>query len=271
MILSASILATPVRGNLERTRRYRVLHLFERVVNLVSEAGEVLSLVGDRDLLGPFAAVVPGLAAHIPTLSADDEPRSGAEEISFPSLAVSFAGAGFWDPRPRWEAARAAGWISGAGDALRTTGDAMWIEAGGRIARAASAVERRKYGSLVREVEELAGRGAGLTPAGDDVLIGALHAVWARWNDERALEVSRIVVDAARGRTTTLSAAWLSAAARGEAALPWHEWVDVPAVEVPSADRLAAAAAGIRVLGDSSGRIALAAFLGAESALRSAL
>ena len=63
-----------------------------------------------------------------------------------------------------------------------------------------------------------------MTPAGDDYLMGALYALWAMGRaDARLMEV---VVETAVLRTTTLSLAWLRAAARGEASMVWHELVE---------------------------------------------
>lgn len=103
--------------------------------------------------------------------------------------------------------------------------------------------------SEVREAARgLAGRGIGLTPSGDDVLMGVLYALWV-WKPERAL--LEAIVRRAAPRTTTLSAAFLRAAAEGEASYAWH--------------RLAGGDPGaivdILATGHSSGREAWAAFV----------
>ena len=67
----------------------------------------------------------------------------------------------------------------------------------------------------------LAGLGGGLTPAGDDFLAGALLGIWLAHPAPEPL--CRAMVKVAAPRTTTLSAAFLRAAARGECSAAWHE------------------------------------------------
>ena len=83
---------------------------------------------------------------------------------------------------------------------------------------------------------KLAGLGIGLTPAGDDFLLGVIYGLWLKISTQTCAErvevdaetqrVVEIIVDAAVARTTTLSGAWLEAAGRGEAGQPWHELVE---------------------------------------------
>ncbi|MGQ0602363.1 MAG: DUF2877 domain-containing protein, partial [Anaerolineales bacterium] len=77
----------------------------------------------------------------------------------------------------------------------------------------------------VEGVNALAGLGAGLTPAGDDFICGALFAVWAGLlpsPNGRGAGGEGEIAEAAAPRTTTLSAAYLRAAARGECMALWH-------------------------------------------------
>jgi len=66
----------------------------------------------------------------------------------------------------------------------------------------------------------LAGLGGGLTPAGDDFLVGAMVGAWL--GHPAPGHLCRVLVEAAAPRTTTLSAAFLGVAARGECSAPWH-------------------------------------------------
>lgn len=114
---------------------------------------------------------------------------------------------------------------------------------------------------------ELAGLGVGQTPAGDDVLMGVLYALWvmplaAEWS--RAL--SQAIVATAVPRTTTRSGRWLETAARGEAGKPWHDLVALLSSE--SSNHAATVAVGrIRAMGHTSGTWALAGFATALRAL----
>lgn len=73
----------------------------------------------------------------------------------------------------------------------------------------------------------LAGLGPGLTPAGDDLLVGWLAGIFfygERGNlGVRGAAVGQAVAATAAARTTRLSAAWLRHAGMGEFAEPWHQ------------------------------------------------
>jgi hypothetical protein len=75
-------------------------------------------------------------------------------------------------------------------------------------------------------IEQLAGLGPGLTPAGDDLLLGFLAGLWLRremnWPTEMVQAISNQVNALATPRTTSLSATWLRHAAQGEFGEPWH-------------------------------------------------
>ena len=108
-------------------------------------------------------------------------------------------------------------------------------------------------GDLAAGVALLAGRGDGLTPAGDDVLAG-----YAGWMAAAGTPVA--VADAAADRTTALSLAYLRCAERGE--LPAAAEALIAARDAPAAARSARA---LRRWGASSGR---ALMLGMDAAAR---
>jgi len=115
--------------------------------------------------------------------------------------------------------------------------------------------------------EELAGLGVGQTPAGDDVLMGVLLALWViPLAADRSRALSRAIVAAAVPRTTTRSARWLEAAGRGEATEPWHDLV--AALSSGSSEPAATAPVSrIRAMGHTSGAWALTGFATALRAL----
>ena len=110
----------------------------------------------------------------------------------------------------------------------------------------------------------LAGLGPGLTPAGDDLLVGLMAGLhmWNRpllgsgWSAE---EACRAIAETAAPRTTTLSAAWLRAAAGGEFAEPWHQLA--AALGGQSRNELQVAVDRILREGATSGADALAGLL----------
>lgn len=106
----------------------------------------------------------------------------------------------------------------------------------------------------------LLGLGPGLTPAGDDCLVGWLAGAWTSGVEGRGLvEAVRLeLVAAAAERTGPLSRAFLAAAVAGEAAEPLREFV-----LAPDDARLT----GLLALGATSGADLLAGYLLARAAL----
>ncbi len=103
----------------------------------------------------------------------------------------------------------------------------------------------------------LAGLGGGLTPAGDDFLTGVMLWSWLAHPDPSYF--CQALADAAIPRTTTLSAAFLQAAARGECSAPWHALL--AALDRGIDVEIAAAAQNVLARGATSGADSLAGFL----------
>jgi hypothetical protein len=174
--------------------------------------------------------------------------------------------------RPPWERVRAGDvdrWLPRIEALVASAGErASGSLASARAEAAATALVRGLAESdpqaVGRAAARLAGLGEGLTPAGDDFLAGALHALWAR-RGEGAEALAATVAAAAAPRTTTLSATWLASAARGQAAAPWRDLVAAlasgrePAVE--------AALARVVSTGHTSGAASLAGFAATSKAL----
>ena len=165
----------------------------------------------------PFAAVTAG-----------DEAVIGGGELALPGRRADGGGAvhrplRYWDPTvPRF------------GAALATASAARRAEALAQPAAVLPHVETDPWGALVEALEAalgapipdprrlaeavgaLAGLGPGLTPAGDDVLAGALVTLAASGDGARRAALAR-AVEGVAGRTTPLSAALLAQAAAGRA------------------------------------------------------
>lgn len=164
----------------------------------------VLALVGPRGVRLPLAVLppeLPRLAEGMPARISNGVLTIGA---------YRWHPARWWDPRPRLDAR-----------ALRTSGRRLLEVVAEREAPhfgvpVETAVEaaRGLAGRSSHAALGLLGRGPGFTPAGDDVVAGALAAL----SLAHALDpVSRnTVLDAAADRTTALSAALLHCAAAGE-------------------------------------------------------
>lgn len=201
----------------------------------------MLALLSPRVAPGPFALVLDGdWKLRLDTAATVRVDRQ-AQRLYLNQAAFDYGAARCWQPRPDWPALRHALPTGATSPALPT--------------RIRHLLQRLLDGictcdlSEVREAARgLAGRGIGLTPSGDDVLMGVLYALWV-WKPERTL--LEAIVGSAAPRTTTLSAAFLGAAAAGEASYAWHR--------LAGGD--AGAMAEILATGHSSGREAWAGFV----------
>lgn len=309
--LSALVLAPAAQAWLQRARAPRVLHVFDRVCNLLDETGDVLALVTPQAGEGPFSLV----AVPQDRASRTSEPRGpGFRELVGPdarivvrrprldvgALTVAWGDAPCRSPRPPWAALRARAervvrWVpllrglaggtpgGGSGCGVGRTREAPTRAAAGvqRLCDALAAgdaregrggVERLCRGLAAGDVREacagaeaLAGRGPGLTPAGDDFLVGALHAVWALGSSGGVRPLAAAIAAAAAPRTTSLSAAWLRGAARGEAAAPWMRLLRALAED--DCDAVVRALRGVLALGHTSGRDGLRGFIAGVRAI----
>jgi hypothetical protein len=87
------------------------------------------------------------------------------------------------------------------------------------IARAMELQQALSNGNSVkRAVLFLAGLGFGLTPSGDDYLLGVMASLWLTRNTSSLEEIAQLACK----KTTSLSAAFLKAASKGEFAECWH-------------------------------------------------
>ncbi|MBN1965432.1 MAG: DUF2877 domain-containing protein, partial [Anaerolineae bacterium] len=105
----------------------------------------------------------------------------------------------------------------------------------------------------------LAGLGGGLTPSGDDWLVGCMLAAWIMLPHSRAESLASLLGRAAARRTTPLSAAWLRTAARGECGIRWHRLFHALSADDPAV--VMEAARSIIQQGHTSGSDALAGFV----------
>lgn len=117
---------------------------------------------------------------------------------------------------------------------------------------------------LVRGAHALAGLGPGLTPSGDDVLVGCLLAL-AALPDIDGTSARDAIASAIRHRTTQISTAYLDAAARGEASEAWHRLI--AAMGTSDAVRVVGAARHVLAVGETSGSEMLGGFVLASLAL----
>ena len=252
LVIQAQQIAPAAIRWLETSTAVSILHIFDRACNLVNERGEVLSLVAPSLGAGPFAVVVGEnsdefheLTRRFVNVHENSLPISiSADAITLPTLRIELKTAVYWQPIPSWSAVSPQLWQAIAA-AYPAPPDAF----------RPPPVHYPAFCPLPTAL--ITGLGAGLTPAGDDYLMGALYALWAMGRaDARLMEV---MLQTAVSRTTTLSLAWLRAAARGEASAVWHELVE--ATLAGDGDGVETAVFHILATGASSGAAAWAGFI----------
>ena len=139
-----------------------------------------------------------------------------------------------------------------------------------RLARSIPALSRwlddalaGRNATISGPVVDLLGAGRGLTPSGDDCIVGVLVALRALGERAVAASAARIVARYAPQRTNRLSAAHLDAACAGEAIEPIHAAIEAIAGNAPPGPALDA----IEGFGHGSGFDALAGVLLAADAI----
>ena len=288
MRLIAESQAPAARDWLASANRARVSGSFERAFNLINVQGKLISVVAQEIGDGPFAMVLEDFPGSFQQIAADGATALVlGKKMLIDTLVIDFSEADLWQPRPDWKGLagrpdkilagltklqavlRLAAPAGSMATFLETTRQAT----SRNFATAAEAV-KQLYGGLSKSdicqvkaaASSLAGLGSGLTPAGDDFLMGALHALWAINGTDKAVELSETIVGVAAPRTTQLSAAWLWAAARGEAGERWHKLVD--ALLSGEAKSISRAARCTMATGHTSGADALTGFVMSAYALQ---
>ena len=107
---------------------------------------------------------------------------------------------------------------------------------------------------IKKPVTYLAGLGFGLTPSGDDYLLGVMASLWITKNTHPLDEIARL----SSQKTTSLSAAYLIAASKGDFAECWHDLVRSILNQNPK--NLRDSISKFTQIGASSGQDALAGF-----------
>ena len=247
MTLNTTRITPAARRWLRQTAAARVYQLFARTCTLINQHDELLSLVSAPEQMGPFALAVAGLGKPFTALlTPQTAVRVRESTFSLGALQITTQGAEIWSPRVNWArlaeapylavlAAQAAIWQKTSG----LTTHAVWPIAGPLLAQLGAGLREGNPSLCIEATAGLAGLGPGLTPAGDDFLMGVLYALAVRPGRGPAAGLIKAIVQTAVPRTTRLSANWLRAAARGEAAAPWHAWAAAIRAGEPSAVRQA--------------------------------
>ena len=278
--------------------RARVESVFAEACNLVTDTGQRFSLVSDRIGDGPLNAVLSQAGALCVLDPGSQITGDGRWLILGHGWRVDLQRAQSWDPFPNYYrlavSPRAVmtnvAWLhrtlpliappsSFASLPAPSTEGAFGsrsvvvltlIRANQLTGDLLAAHRHHNLAGIQAHARQLTGLGPGLTPAGDDWLGGWLVGLHVRAASAPNTEagkplavaaVGRTVVEAAAGRTTGLSLAYLSAAAHGAVPRIWHDFLYALADADP--DPVQRAAAKIMRHGATSGSDTLAGFLAA--------
>jgi hypothetical protein len=256
----------------------RVLAVFERACGLVTHDGGVVALVLPEIGDGPLNVVVSGVARPFAEVEVGASVTVERARLGVGGLRIDLGDAAAWEPCPDWRVLR--GRRDGMASRLPSlracclrhapAGSLLSLldgcspspaEAAHSAVQAAARALRQGWVGDVERLREgaagLAGLGGGLTPAGDDFLTGVM--LWSWLAHPAPSPFCQTLAEVAAPRTTTLSAAFLRAAAQGECSAPWHTLLAV--LNGGKDIEITAAVQEILAYGATSGADALAGFL----------
>jgi hypothetical protein len=237
--VSAISMTPKVRQWLRQPTAVSLLHLFDQAINLIDAHGTIISIVPPNIGAGPFSIVVDGERPFPSTINPSTNIHKTADHLHIGPLHIDLRPAAVWQPHPPWNSLREQQhqWLmilpelqTAVTQQQERLTSGTPVNFAPRFQSAAAAVREAiahpNAPGLETAVMQLAGLGPGLTPAGDDFLLGLLLGLWATRPEAEVVELGQRVVETAVPRTTQLSAAWLQAAAQGEAWLAWHNFLE---------------------------------------------
>ncbi len=257
---------------LANSRYPRVLHVFDRACNLINERGEVLSVVTQQIGNGPFNLVIEDDVLFPDYLSLESPVSFSTTQLHLGDLTIDTADAKLWSPRPDWEELHSKREIvlhqireivSSPTALLAMMGAQLPITnyqfSNSPVSSLSSALVTIDIPMAKHLASQLAGLGIGLTPAGDDFIMGALYAAWILHPPDDARNLAKEIAETAAPLTTSLSGTWLRSAGMGEAGALWHDLfnsliIPFSNIQLPITKLLS--------VGETSGADALAGFIG---------
>ena len=260
--INAISVTSHVRDWLTSSQHPRILHIFDNACNLINERREVLSIVTPPIGNGPFNLVVKDMVCFSEHVDLHSSIAIVELNLVLGDLTIYAADAKLWNPRPDWER------LHEQLNHIRNQAAQLPITNYKFANSLSSSLAVADLPSSLTTAQQLAGLGVGLTPSGDDFLMGAIHATWIMHPPEVASALTQAIADIAAPLTTSLSAAWLRSAGRGEAGVLWHQFFEVLAGRIVNPTCLQEAVDKILSVGETSGADALAGF---GSTLRSIL
>jgi len=271
----------------------KVSAVFERAFHLDFCSDEPVAVVLPELGDGPLNIVLEERPGAMPAPGVPVQVCSGAGRLVMGRLEITLERAAIWEPRPEWERIRSQAtaiqdrlpclaalvhslappdslasilapeadgrWRSrpapppGAGQGWADCVDFTVAEVLGQLSLGWAAGEP----NLRVAASRLAGLGRGLTPAGDDLLLGIM--IWAWLAEPLPERICSPLLAGSQQRTTTWSAALLRAAARGECSQAWHHLLKT--LQGHTGDEIASAVCAVLEVGHTSGADALAGFI----------
>ena len=252
--IKALSIAPAVNDWLANSRRSRILHVFDQACNLINDRGQVLSIVTPQIGNGPFNLVIEDDVFFSEHLHEQSSISIHGSQLHLGDITVNTADANLWSPLPEWETLHA------KRDDILTRLQSFPIPDFQFPNFLSSSIANADLPSSIAAARQLAGLGIGLTPSGDDYIMGAIYAAWIVHPANVAKVFAREIANTAASLTTSLSAAWLRSAGKGEAGILWHEFFNA---------LIAGDNVGIQLqidkllsVGETSGADALSGFLG---------
>ena len=282
--IKALSITPDAREWLTNSRHPRILHVFDHACNLINERREILSVVTQQIGNGPFNLVIPRLPEYL-NLHAKRPISNAANQLNLGDLTINTVNAKLWSPHPDWERLHAMrDHITKllltnhqkCGLPLRGLRDMPFTQTAQGYSTTSlnpnlpiteyqfcnsliSALANADLSSSLTATPKIAGLGIGLTPAGDDFILGAVLAAWIIHPPEIASVLAQEITNTAVPLTTSLSAAWLKSVGKGEAGILWHEFFDALSLGDSSAIQLQINK--LLSIGHTSGADALAGFI----------
>jgi len=277
-LINARSLTPDVNDWLANSRHPRILHVFDHACNLINERREVLSIVTPQIGNGPFNLVLEDDILFSEHLNIETPVSIFGNQLNLGGLTIKVENTKLWSPRPDWEMLHAK--RDDITKLLLTNYQKCDLDTVSAIASTYSittslqspvsnlqfsnsltlSLANADLPSSLTAAQQLAGLGQGFTPAGDDFIMGALYAAWILHPREIAVVLAQEIAETASALTTSLSAAWLRSAGRGEAGSLWHELFD--ALVVGDEIEIQKTMSNILAVGETSGADAMTGFFG---------
>lgn len=259
------------------------MYCSDKVSNLINSHGQIISITTPHVCHGPFSVMIPpiDLSLYINSkVNVSNLP--GGLQVGILEIDTRFAQ--HWDPQPPWSSLKERNGMfqDGLQIVMETLAQYAPPESLAGIVthqpRSCSPVEKNilalasepanqlitglqteDVNLCVQGTSGLAGLGVGTTPDGDDWILGSILATWILKPHHEVKRLCTAIAETATPLTTSISAAWIRAASRGECAEPWHDFFDC--LSKGSENKVREASIQLISLGHTSGASAVAGFL----------